>query len=73
MMETLTHGFEGQESLFEQAIHNRGVTLAEHETKMANLTILAKSGYRVIKAIQHDKYTVEGKDKFYNPYNDSWY
>ena len=57
----------------ETAIHNRGVTMAEHSTKMQNLTELAKSGYRVIHAVRHDKYTVKGKDQYYNPYNDTWY
>ncbi len=72
-MDTLTHGFEGIESPIERAINNRGVTLAEHETKMANLIALAREGFRVIKPIQHDKYAVKGKDQFYNPYNNTWY
>lgn len=73
MMETLTHGFEGQESPFERQILNRGVTLAEHRNKMGNLHGLALDGFRVIRAIRHDKYTVKGKDQFYNPYTNEWY
>ena len=72
-METLTHGFDGVESLFEQTIHNRGITLEEHDSKMDNLALLAVSGFRVIKAVRHDKYKVKGKDQFYNPYNNTWY
>ena len=72
-MDTLTHGFEGVESDLENAVNNRGVTLAEHNTKMDNLSLLAVSGFRVIRAVRHDKYTVKGKDQFYNPYNDTWY
>jgi hypothetical protein len=34
---------------------------------------LAVSGFRVIKAVRHDKYKVKGKDQFYNPYNNTWY
>lgn len=71
--ETLTHGFDGMESPFEQAILNRGVTLDQHNTKMANLSSLAREGFRVIRAIRHDKYSVEGKDQFYNPYRNTWY
>ena len=72
-METLTHGFEGVESPLEQAIHNRGITLAEHCVKMDNLTELAKQGFRVIHAVRHDKYTVKGRDQYYNPYTNEWY
>ena len=73
MMETLTHGYDGMESFFENHLANRGVTLAEHIVKMDNLTILAKQGFRVMKAVHHDKYEVKGKDGFYNPYEDFWY
>lgn len=72
-METLTHGYEGAESEFEAAIHNRGITIGEHVTKMDNLTELAKQGFRVIKAITHHKYEVVGKDQFYNPYTNEWF
>jgi len=72
-MSTLTHGFEGQETPFEQAILNRGVTLKEHQTKMDNLSTLAKQGFRVIFAIEHDKYEVQGKAQFYNPYTNTWH
>jgi hypothetical protein len=72
-MDTMTHGFEGVESEFEQAINNRGVTIGEHLTKMANLTELAKKGFRVIKAVRHDKYEVKGREQYYNPYTNEWY
>ncbi len=72
-METLTHGFEGIESEFEKGINNRGVTLDEHRIKMDNLHKLAVEGFRVVRAVQHDKYTVKGKDQFYNPYTNTWY
>jgi len=71
-VETLTHGFEGSESAFETNFYNRGVTLEQQETKMANLTKLAKEGFIVIRAITHEMYEVKGKDGHYNPYTDTW-
>ncbi len=72
-MDTLTHGFEGTESPEENAIYNRGITLKEHNIKMANLTKIAKQGFIKMKAIRHDKYTFDGKEQYYNPYTDEWY
>jgi hypothetical protein len=72
-MDTLTHGFEGAESFLEEALINRGVTLAQHTTKMENLSKLAREGFRVVKAVHHDKYEVRGREGFYNPYTDESY
>lgn len=47
----------------------RGITFAQHETKMANL---AKFGPVVLKAITHNAYEVEGHIGLYNPYTDFW-
>jgi len=71
-METLTHGFEGQESFFESKILNRAITIEQQNTKMENLTTLAKQGFRVIRAIQHGMYWVKGTNKLYYPYTNEW-
>lgn len=63
-----------QESYLESQLLNRGVTLKEHEIKMANLTRLMKEGYKVMRAVEHDKYVIEGLNHkgIYNPYTDSF-
>lgn len=72
MDDFLTRGWEGRESYLQSQLLNRGVTLEQHETKMTNLIKLAKDGFRKIKVIDHDKYEIEGKDGFYNPYTDTF-
>jgi len=72
----VTKGYEGSETYLETALAIRGVTEEEHNTKMHNLSELAKDGYRVIKMLDHDKYEVEGRKGrkgTYNPYTDSWH
>jgi len=71
-METLTHGYEGSESIFESSILNRGIKLEQQKKKMDNLTTLAKQGFRVIRVIEHDNYWVKGKNQLYNPYTNEW-
>ncbi len=66
-------GWEGKETEYEKVIHNRGITVLEHETKMANLNRIAREGLRVMKAVRHDKYQVKGRSQYYNPYNNTWY
>ena len=63
---------EEQENRYLKALSLRGVTLEEQETKMKNLTALAKDGYVKIRAITHSSYLVEGKEGYYNPYEDTW-
>ena len=60
------------ESYLESQLLNRNVSLEQHETKMANLSKLAKQGYRRIKPLAHDCYEIEGKDGLYNQYTDKW-
>ena len=43
-MDTLTHGFEGVESDLENAVNNRGVTLAEHYKTVIILTLNIRYG-----------------------------
>ena len=58
---------KGMEPYLVNALSSRGVTLQQHEVKMANLS---KFKGTVIKAIHHDYYLVEGRH--YNPYTDKW-
>lgn len=70
--DTFTHGYDGFESRLKQQLYNRGVTKEEHFIKMENLRKLAAEGFRIIRAIDHDCYTVVGKKGTYNPYTDTW-
>jgi hypothetical protein len=58
---------------YRHKLWERGVSLEKQEVKMNNLTQLALSGFRVFKAIKHDKYKVTGKEGYYNPYKDLWF
>lgn len=66
-------GYEGIETFYERSLLNRKITHEQQEQKMANLHKLAVAGFRLIKAIEHDKYIIEGKEGFYNPYTDTFY
>jgi len=59
---------KGMEPYMVNALGSRGVTRIQHETKMRNL---ANLGSKVIKMINHDKYTIRGEAGYYNPYTDT--
>jgi len=56
----------------ESRLASRCITEEQQATKMANLTRLAKNNFRVIRMIDHDKYTVDCCVGFYNPYINEW-
>lgn len=59
----------GLEPYLVNALDARGVTMEQHETKMRNLAAL---GPVVLKVLAHNRYTVNGREGFYNPYTDTW-
>jgi len=51
------------------ALDARGIDPKQQEEKLKNLI---KFGCKVLKAVSHDRYKVEGKEGYYNPYTDTW-
>jgi hypothetical protein len=60
------------DDLLKTTLKERDVSMEEHVIKHRNLLTLAREGYRIVRMIEHDKYWVKGKDKYFNPYTQKW-